>query len=318
MNISNQIFMILTLIPLWVSGQIAIHSDVYSGKEGTLGIYSNNTNFVSGSILTDDTQPGITYFASETDWEGANHSAHVEGYVWITDHNDFNFPVGHTGIFQPMAIHNSPNSSIAGRFVHEGPPEAPFENEVGRMSREYFWEVIGDTSVQLSFGWTSLSNLEVFINDIEDLVRLGHSGERWEIIPAQINVNLFGDSTASTLESSAITAIDRVDLNRYNRFTFGSRIKDMRIQVSEAFTHNGDGINDTWLIRNIDLYPNANFRVYNRWGSLIYEARGGYQNNWNGHFAKKRNPLPSAPYFYQIDLEFDGEVDIEGWLYINY
>jgi len=27
--------------------------------------------------------------------------------------------------------------------------------------------------------------------------------------------------------------------------------------------------------------------------------------------------LPSAPYFYTIDLDADGKIDLQGWLYIQ-
>lgn len=312
------LYLIFILTPIIANCQIAFHNNIYLNEDGTLGIHTNEAKFVSGSILSDDIRPGITYFSKGTEWDGANHTAHVEGYVWITEHSDFNFPVGHADIYQPMAVHNSPNSNIAGRFVHESPVDAAVEKDIGKITHEYFWEVISDDTAQLSFGWTSLSNLNALTDDLEDLLLVGYNGNRWEIIPAKINDNFFGDSNESTLESGAITSVNKVDLKRYNRFTLGARIKDTRIQISEVFTPNGDGINDTWHIRNIDLYPAANIRIYNRWGSLIHEATNGYENDWNGHFAEKRNPLPSAPYFYQIDLESDGEIDIEGWLYINY
>lgn len=318
MNVPYPIALFFFLISHSIFSQIAFYDNVFLAEEGTLGIFTSDARFIAGGIRTDDARPGITYFAPNTQWTGATHTAHVEGYVWITDHSDFDFPVGHEEIFQPMAVHNSPNSSIAGRFVHLTPPVAPIESGIGKIAQNYFWEVIGDVPAQLSFGWTSLSNLSELTDDIENLILVGHNGNQWKIIPSQLNTNFFGDAAASTLNAGAITALDKVDLNTYSRFTLGSVVKDTRIQVSEAFTPNGDGINDTWHIRNIDLYPNANIRVFNRWGSRIFEAKNGYENDWNGHFAEKRNPLPSAPYFYQIDLESDGEVDIEGWLYINY
>lgn len=318
MRIYSTLLIITTFNPFVVFGQIAFHSDIYLAEEGTLGIHTQETSFISGGILTDDARPGITFFAEGTNWDGANHRAHAEGYVWITAHSDFNFPTGHSGIFQPMAIHNSPNSSIAGRFVHDSPIAAPLGNGIGKITPEYYWEAVGEDTAQLSFGWTALSNLTLIADELEDLLIVGFNGDQWEIIPAKINLNLFGDQSASTLTNGAITTLDKVDLNRFNRFTFGNSTMDNDIQVSEAFTPNGDNINDRWYIRNINLYPNANIRVYNRWGNLIYEAKEGYENDWNGHYAKKRNPLPSAPYFYQIDLESDGEIDVEGWLYINY
>lgn len=89
------------------------------------------------------------------------------------------------------------------------------------------------------------------------------------------------------------------------------------VNISEALTPNGDGINDTWKIYNIENYPNSIVRVFNRWGSQIFFAHN-YQNNWDGSFQNNVDTLPEgSSYFYQIDLDGDGDVEKEGWLYIT-
>ena len=35
----------------------------------------------------------------------------------------------------------------------------------------------------------------------------------------------------------------------------------------DAISPNGDGINDEWEILDIDRYPNAEIKIFNRWGS---------------------------------------------------
>ena len=89
------------------------------------------------------------------------------------------------------------------------------------------------------------------------------------------------------------------------------------INVSEAITPNGDGVNDTWFINNIVNYPNCVIRVYNRWGQEVFYTVG-YQNDWNGHFENKSGSLPdAASYYYQIDLDGNGSLDHDGWIYIT-
>ncbi|XLS29575.1 reprolysin-like metallopeptidase [Flavobacteriaceae bacterium M23B6Z8] len=92
---------------------------------------------------------------------------------------------------------------------------------------------------------------------------------------------------------------------------------DEDILVSEAITPNGDGINDTWNIINIELYPDAVVRVYNRSGSEVFKAVG-YTNNWNATYDDRSERLPAGPYYYQIDLGGDGSIDFNGWIYITY
>ncbi|MDA9761261.1 gliding motility-associated C-terminal domain-containing protein, partial [Flavobacteriaceae bacterium] len=89
------------------------------------------------------------------------------------------------------------------------------------------------------------------------------------------------------------------------------------INVSQAITPNGDGVNDTWFINNIVNYPNCIIRVYNRWGQEVFYTVG-YQNDWNGHYENKSGSLPdSASYYYQIDIDGNGSLDQDGWIYIT-
>ena len=85
------------------------------------------------------------------------------------------------------------------------------------------------------------------------------------------------------------------------------------VHVVNTFTPNGDNYNDTWVIDNLDLYPNAEVRVFNRWGNLLFESIGDY-TPWNGEY--KGNILPSEVYYYIIvlkngvDNEYTGTVTI--------
>jgi gliding motility-associated-like protein len=80
------------------------------------------------------------------------------------------------------------------------------------------------------------------------------------------------------------------------------------IKVRNAFSPNGDGINDTWLVydQNFCLGANgATVKVFNRYGSKVYESKG-YTNNWNGTYNNKA--LPDGTYFAIIDFVlFDGK-----------
>lgn len=71
------------------------------------------------------------------------------------------------------------------------------------------------------------------------------------------------------------------------------------LTIVNTFTPNGDNYNDTWVIRNIHLYPEANVKVFNRWGNLIFESQGEYIP-WDGSY--KGEQLPSEVYYYVIVL----------------
>ncbi len=69
--------------------------------------------------------------------------------------------------------------------------------------------------------------------------------------------------------------------------------------IPNAFTPNGDGINDEWIIEYIDMYPAAVVNVFNRWGQHIYNGTFGSEP-WDGKFKGKY--VPAGPYQYIIDL----------------
>ena len=91
------------------------------------------------------------------------------------------------------------------------------------------------------------------------------------------------------------------------------------MHVPEGFSPNGDGVNDTYVIQDIEYYPNNHFVVFNRWGNKVYEANP-YDNSWHGQseasFSFGGTDLPAGIYFYTLDLG-DGSPIIKGYVYMN-
>ncbi|RYE21152.1 MAG: T9SS type B sorting domain-containing protein [Sphingobacteriales bacterium] len=69
--------------------------------------------------------------------------------------------------------------------------------------------------------------------------------------------------------------------------------------IANTFSPNGDGINELWLIKNLETYPNCRVQVFTRAGQLVFESRG-YRQPWNGTF--KGKPLPVDTYYYILEL----------------
>ena len=85
---------------------------------------------------------------------------------------------------------------------------------------------------------------------------------------------------------------------------------------AQAFTPNGDGNNDTWIVPGIDNYPNNVVKVYNRWGHEVFATRS-YHNDWGGFYKNRNEKLPAGSYLYIIDLG-NGDAPLQGWIFINY
>ena len=85
-----------------------------------------------------------------------------------------------------------------------------------------------------------------------------------------------------------------------------------KIVVPNTFTPNADMVNDMWNIAELDSYPEARVRVFNRYGQQVFQSLG-YQQPWDGSF--KGDPLPSGAYYYVIDL-YTGQDPVKGMVAI--
>lgn len=81
------------------------------------------------------------------------------------------------------------------------------------------------------------------------------------------------------------------------------------LTIPNGFTPNGDGVNDTWMIKGIELFPETTVEVYDRWGRRVFMSDKGYTKPWDGVFKNTRLPMDS--YFYIINLH-NGSAAITG------
>jgi gliding motility-associated-like protein len=86
-------------------------------------------------------------------------------------------------------------------------------------------------------------------------------------------------------------------------------IADKNIQIPNAFSPNGDGINDVWAIDDLKEYPDCKVSVFNRWGQELFQSTG-YGRPWDGTYNGK--PVPFATYYYIIILP--GKKPYSGWV----
>jgi gliding motility-associated-like protein len=83
--------------------------------------------------------------------------------------------------------------------------------------------------------------------------------------------------------------------------------------VPEAFTPNGNNINDFFEIKNITTFNERKLEVFNRYGMSVY-ANDQYDNTWDGTRKDNGQALPDGTYYYVLIL--DGEIK-KGFVYIN-
>jgi gliding motility-associated-like protein len=74
-------------------------------------------------------------------------------------------------------------------------------------------------------------------------------------------------------------------------------IPDKVLIIPNAFSPNGDGINDKWEIAGLQNVNDCHVEIFNRWGQSIYD-RTGYAEPWAGTWKGKAAPV--ATYYYII------------------
>jgi len=84
-----------------------------------------------------------------------------------------------------------------------------------------------------------------------------------------------------------------------------------KIEVPNIFTPNGDGTNDTWVVKGLEDYIGATIDVYNRNGQHVYH--GANDKAWDGTFKGKQ--LPVGTYYYLINPKNNLSI-LSGWVVI--
>jgi len=112
--------------------------------------------------------------------------------------------------------------------------------------------------------------------------------------------------SASDLNGCVSDIVFTVDINT-----------DCDVIIYNGFTPNGDGVNDFFVIENIDKYPNNKVHIFNRWGNKIFSTVN--YNNMNNRWDGKTNSgqtVTSGTYFYIL---FDDKEKTlkKGWIEIT-
>lgn len=86
--------------------------------------------------------------------------------------------------------------------------------------------------------------------------------------------------------------------------------QDCYMDVPNAFSPNGDGINDYFLPRPLGAKGLSGFTmtIYNRWGQVIFETDNTEGRGWDGRYNNAAQP--EGVYVYMIDAAFkDGQME---------
>ncbi|MFV1450627.1 gliding motility-associated C-terminal domain-containing protein [Maribacter sp. HS] len=319
-----------TVTPQFYDMELALENDM----QLDLGVDNiSNTNFIFGNILTNLSQPNIFYnFVDNSFYNGENDFSKIEGYAAITNQQEFGFPIGDNEYLRPLIlISESVNLFAKSAYFYEDANNpvslantyntATKAFDVELVSTAEFWQLEGTVPSTVSLSWNLRSNLSRLTNDVSLIIPVGWSKaqQQW--------VNLSRSAPVGTITEGFITTRSILP-DEFDIITFGTSkepyeplAKDVLFIDNFFVSVNGDGVNDTFYIEELEEF-NSNFvQIYDRYGLKVFEKTNytnefvGFSNLDNVPFGAEEG-LPTGVYFYTIHIP-DEDLNYQGFLYLT-
>jgi gliding motility-associated-like protein len=198
----------------------------------------------------------------------------------------------------------------------------------GGVHNIYVTETIGScvsppTIVQVTiFGQAVISagnNITICLGDSVQLNASGGSSYTWTTSDPTISNPNIADPwvmpTSSTPYYVLVTTINNCMFTD-SVMVFVETGSDCGFSVTNAFSPDGDGVNDNWIIDGAYRHPVNNVAIFNRWGDLLVKFEN-YDNQivvWDGTNGSG-DQLPSGTYYYvieypEINRQFSGWIQL--------
>ena len=127
-------------------------------------------------------------------------------------------------------------------------------------------------------------------------------------------------SSNNLLNTANLLSLTEIDRDETNNEDSAEVNVDNCLVISKGFSPNNDGDNDVLVIPCIEDYPENNIKIYNRYGTLVFETNN-YKNNWNGipnqGFPETKTVLPTGTYYYVLQID-SIESPFVSWIYLIY
>lgn len=289
-------------------------------------IISGRAEFKDGIIDGQDFG-GLVSFQSGASHRGVGDHSFVDGQVLKGGNEYFVFPIGDQELFRMASMAKGGNSTdgFVAQYILQNSgiqfPHRSKEVTIDLIDDTEYWVVNraeGESNLVLTLSWdertTPASILEDKTGQELHIVRWDDVNGIWIDEGGLVNED----------EKTITTAV-----SGYGVFTLGKVLvedtPEKNLIVYNGISPNGDGRNDFFFIKGIELYPDNTVEIYNRWGVKVFETQG-YDNSAsrfdgysNGRATINNSDLlPTGTYFYIIKYKDNNSMrDLSGYLYIN-
>ncbi len=326
---NNNLTVTGTTAPLFYDMEIATEN----GLQLELGVdNANNANFILGDIITPKSDNTVYFnFLADSFYNGVTDLAKVNGYAAITNKSNFLFPVGDETFLRPLELSSESSNSFAKcAYFYENPNSSnslnksfdtnELDRELELVSAVEFWQLEGTVPATITINWNERSNLSILTDDATQIVPVGWSkvSQRWLSLGA---ASVVGSVTEGFVVSETFIP------NDYEIIGFG--VSNILLETLEKevlslenyfVSPNGDGINDSFYIPELEQSTNNFVQIYDRYGLKVFEQTNytdeftGF-SNVNNFVISKDDGLPVGVYFYTVDM-VDLDLNYQGFLYL--
>jgi gliding motility-associated-like protein len=260
---------------------------------GTLDLSVNNANVIlNGNDLAFNTTGTLSdYSASRMVVTGNSIAGHmVKEYATS---QPFVFPVGiAAGDYTPATI--TPASAGKVYVSVQDYTGADLQGLVASQGMDRAWQIYAAGNVQstLTLQHNQNTNGSLF-KDAKSSIIQYQGGTSWDLAPST-NV-----STGVVSRSN----INLADNNTANGAWFTkTAVSGTNLFIPNLFTPNGDGVNEAFEIRGLNLFSENELTIINRWGNEVYKATN-YKNDWTG------NGLNEGTYYYLLRVKENSKAE---------
>lgn len=254
---------------------------------GTLDLAINSANvFLNGNNLAFNAKGKITN-ANRNSMVVTGNS--IEGHV-IKDFEAgaiFEFPVGIMAYdYTPATITSETAGKVYLSVQDYFAANKPVKNPMQGMDR--VWHICGSIAnkVRLSLQHNSSTNGSKF-NDAAASISRYQQKDQW--------LGLKSINPSLGLQTVMDVPLNTDLLANENYFTKLSA-SSTALFVPNLFTPNGDGVNDAFEIRGLELFAENELSIFNRWENEVFRTKN-YQNTWTGE------GLNEGTYFYILRVK---------------
>ncbi|HVI47018.1 MAG TPA: gliding motility-associated C-terminal domain-containing protein [Chitinophaga sp.] len=196
---------------------------------------------------------------------------------------------------KPMLVNNTLNYYLT--VTNNGPSIATGVTITDKLPSKMKMEQLGIPSS---------GNTYYNVNDHTILWKIDELQAR---MTATLTISVKASETGPVINTAQVSANEK-DNNLQNNQR-SHRLEVLSLHIPNAFTPNGDGTNDVFVITGLERYGQNELTILNRWGNHVFEQKS-YSQNWDG------KGLNDGTYFYLLRvmdrngqwLEFKGYITL--------